>query len=62
MRRLATPGTSSNMRDSGYGVLLMIGLVLGLGVGVVVGEPSAGVVIGLGVGGLLALGLRFRNR
>ncbi len=50
------------MRDSGYGVFLMIGLLLGLGVGLAVGEPSAGTVIGLGAGGLLALGLRLRGR
>ncbi len=50
------------MRDTGYGILLMLGLFVGLGVGIAVGEPSAGVVIGLGIGGLVALGLRLRAR
>jgi hypothetical protein len=47
------------VRDKGYGVFLMIGLLVGLGVGLALGQPSAGTVIGLGAGGLLALGLRF---
>jgi hypothetical protein len=46
------------MRDRGYGVFLMIGLLLGLGVGLWLGQPSAGTVIGLGAGALLALVLR----
>jgi hypothetical protein len=50
------------MRDRGYGVFLMIGLLLGLGVGLAIGQPSAGTVIGLGTGGLVALGLRFSRR
>jgi hypothetical protein len=50
------------MRDQGYGVFLMIGLLVGLGIGLAVGQPSAGTVIGLGAGGLLALGLRLRRR
>jgi hypothetical protein len=50
---------NGSARDSGYGVFLMLGLLVGLGVGIAVGQPSAGTVIGLGVGGLLALGFRF---
>jgi hypothetical protein len=50
------------MRDRGYGVFLMIGLLLGLGVGLAIGQPSAGTVAGLGLGGLVALALRFRSR
>lgn len=50
------------MRDRGYGVFLMIGLLLGLAAGLWIGQPSAGTVIGLGGGALLALGLRLRNR
>ncbi|MGL6042942.1 MAG: hypothetical protein ACRC1J_03380 [Sandaracinobacteroides sp.] len=46
------------MRDRGYGVFLMLGLFAGLGIGLVIGEPSAGTVVGFGVGGLVALGLR----
>jgi len=50
------------MRDSGYGFMLMIGLFCGLAVGIAVGEPSAGTVIGLGIGGLVALGLRLLHK
>jgi hypothetical protein len=50
------------MRDRGYGIFLMIGLLVGLGVGIALGQPSAGTVIGLGVGGLVALGLRLGSR
>jgi len=49
-------------RDNGYGVFLMLGLLVGLAVGLAVGQPSGGTVIGLGVGGLVALGLRLRRR
>jgi|GEM_PF-5442171 hypothetical protein len=47
---------------SGYGVFLLIGLLLGFAVGVATGQPSAGTVIGLGLGGLAALALRFGAR
>jgi len=50
------------MRDSGYGVLLMIGLFGGLAVGIAIGQASAGTIVGLGLGGLAALGLRFFPR
>lgn len=50
------------MRDRGYGVFLMIGLLVGLGLGLALGQPSAGTVIGLGAGALLALGLRLLAR
>ena len=50
------------MRDRGYGVFLMLGLLAGLAAGLAIGQPSAGTVIGLGVGGLVALGLRLRSR
>ena len=50
------------MRENGYGVFLMIGLLVGLGAGIAIGQPSAGTVIGLGAGGLVALGRRLRNR
>lgn len=46
--------------SSGYGVLLLIGLVVGFAAGIVVGEPSAGTLIGLGLGGLVALALRLK--
>jgi hypothetical protein len=58
----ATRPANAPERDRGYGVFLMIGLLVGLGIGLAVGQPSAGTVIGLGVGGLLALGLRFARR
>lgn len=45
----------------GYGVLLLIGLVAGFAIGVAVGEASAGTVIGLGSGALVALALRLRT-
>jgi len=51
-----------SMRDNGYGILLMVGLFCGLAAGIVMGQPSAGTVIGLGIGGLAALGLRFLAR
>jgi hypothetical protein len=50
------------MRDRGYGVFLMIGPLVGLAVGLAVGQPPAGTVIGLGAGALLALFLRLRDR
>ena len=50
------------MRDYGYGVLLFPGLIVGLAVGLLIGQPSAGAVIGLGAGGLLALALQVRRR
>lgn len=51
----------SGREDRGYGALLALGLAVGFGVGVAIGEPSAGTVIGLGVGGLLAILLRLRG-
>ncbi len=54
-------GIGVKMRDRGYGVFLMIGLLTGLAVGLAIGEPSAGTVVGLGAGALLALGLRLRR-
>ncbi|WP_374385448.1 hypothetical protein [Sandaracinobacter sp.] len=50
------------MRDYGYGVFLFLGLIAGLAVGLSIGQPSAGTVIGLGAGGLLALGLQLSRR
>jgi thiamine pyrophosphate-dependent acetolactate synthase large subunit-like protein len=42
-------------------VLLALGLALGFAIGAALGEPSAGTLIGLGAGGLLALLLRLRR-
>jgi hypothetical protein len=50
------------MRASGFGILLPVGLFTGLGFGLALGEPSAGAVIGLASGALLALGLRLFAR
>ncbi|MGQ5701736.1 hypothetical protein ACUJ46_06775 [Sandaracinobacteroides sp. A072] len=50
------------MQDRGYGVLLPVGLFLGLGIGLAVGEPSAGTLIGLAIAGLVAVALRFLRR
>ncbi|MFN7173430.1 MAG: hypothetical protein ACK4MT_01775 [Thermaurantiacus tibetensis] len=47
--------------DRGYGVLLLVGLLLGVAAGIALGEPSAGAVIGLGSGALLAVALRARG-
>ena len=47
--------------DRGYGVLLAVGLLLGLAIGLFVGQASAGAVIGLGAGGLAAVALRLRG-
>ena len=50
------------MRDgNGYGVFLFLGLIAGFAIGIAMGQPSAGTVIGLGAGGLLALGLRLKR-
>lgn len=43
------------MRSSGGGVFVMIGLLAGAVIGVRHGEGTAGMLIGLGVGLLLAL-------
>ncbi len=51
-----------HLPSAGYGVLLLIGLALGFAVGIAIGQPSAGTVIGLGLGGLAALVLRLRAR
>ncbi|MCG2840371.1 hypothetical protein L6Q21_05180 [Sandaracinobacter sp. RS1-74] len=56
--QLPQPPTS----ERAFGVLLALGLILGLAGGIAVGEPSAGAVIGLGAGALLALGLRLAGR
>lgn len=45
-----------------YGVLLAVGLLIGVGVGLTVGQPSGGAVAGLGVGALVALTLRLMGR
>ncbi len=47
--------------EAGYGVLLLPGLLVGLAVGIAIGEPSAGVIGGLALGGLAALALRLRR-
>jgi hypothetical protein len=47
--------------ERGYGAFLALGLAIGFGIGVAVGEPSAGTVIGLGIGGLVALALRLKG-
>lgn len=49
------------MFERGYGVLLAFGLLAGVGVGLALGEPSAGAVVGLGSGGLLALLMAVRR-
>lgn len=51
----------SDRRDAGYGVFLGIGAFVGLAGGLVMSEPSLGVVLGLAAGGLLALALRLRR-
>jgi hypothetical protein len=51
----------SKQFERGYGAFLALGLAIGFGVGVAVGEPSAGTVIGLGAGGLVALLLRLKG-
>jgi hypothetical protein len=54
-------GSGNRRFDRGYGAFLALGLAVGFGVGVALGEPSAGTVIGLGAGGLVALLLRLRG-
>lgn len=49
------------MHSAGYGILLPIGLFVGLGIGIALGQASLGTVIGLGIGGLLAIALRLRG-
>jgi hypothetical protein len=46
----------------GWGLLPAAGLLLGLGAGLALGEPSLGVVAGLGAGALVALGLMLLGR
>ena len=45
-----------------YGVLLAVGLLLGVGIGIALGQPSGGAVIGLAGGALAAIGLRLAGR
>ena len=40
---------------SAGGIFIAIGLLLGAGIGIYLGQPSAGVLIGAGVGILLAI-------
>lgn len=49
-------------KKSGFGVLMLFGLLIGLIVGLALGQPSAGVVLGfvLGAAAALLLGLRRR--
>jgi hypothetical protein len=44
------------------GIFLGLGFTLGAVIGVVLGQPSAGLLIGGGLGGLLALLIWFRDR
>lgn len=44
------------------GILLALGFMLGAVIGVVLGQPSAGLLIGGAVGGALALLLWWRDR
>ena len=44
------------------GILLAIGFTLGSVIGVVLGEPSAGLLIGGGIGAALALLIWWRDR
>ncbi|QMW23669.1 hypothetical protein [Sandaracinobacteroides saxicola] len=46
------------MRDTGFGIFLTLGLLIGAAVGYWQAQPSLGVVIGLGIGALTALLLR----
>jgi hypothetical protein len=49
------------MHEAGYGILLLLGLLGGLGFGLAAGEASAGTLIGFGLGALAALLLRLRR-
>jgi hypothetical protein len=40
----------ARMSARGWGVLVALGAVVGAGIGIAVGEPSAGMLLGLGVG------------
>ncbi len=50
------------MAERGFGILLPLGLVVGVAGGLALGEPSAGAVIGLGSGALLALLFAWRGK
>jgi hypothetical protein len=50
------------MAGRGYGVFLFAGLMLGVMVGIALGEPSLGAVVGIGSGALLGLILRLAKR
>lgn len=56
------PEKPVEQKPRAYGVLLAVGLLLGVGAGIAVGQPSAGAVVGLGFGALVALGLRLAGR
>ena len=51
-----------NPEPRAYGVLLAVGLLLGVGVGIALGQPSAGAVAGIALGALVAIGLRLAGR
>jgi hypothetical protein len=48
-------GTPTPRSVAGGGIILTFALLIGAFVGIRMGEPSAGLLIGLGVGGLGAL-------
>ena len=56
------PDEPRNGEPRAYGFLLAVGLLLGVGVGIAVGQPSAGAVVGIALGALVALGLRLAGR
>ena len=44
------------------GVFIGLGLAIGAGVGIATGQPSLGMLIGMGIGGLIALLMWLRDR
>ena len=53
---------NGNREPRAYGVLLALGLLLGVGAGIPLGQPSAGAVVGIALGALVALALRLAGR
>lgn len=59
---MASPPPSTRPPQRGGGVFIALGLVLGAGFGMAMGEPSLGLMVGLGVGVALAFGMAVLDR
>lgn len=55
-------GTENSQPRLAGGIFIALGLLVGAIVGVVMNQPSAGMVIGLGVGAAIAVGIWLLDR